>query len=192
MDSVDLLAILGVLVMITLVVGVAALLWARRQQRSTDLQANFGPEYSRAVSDLGSRRMAEKELLRRQQRMQKVEIRMLYPEERDRFGAAWSNVQHRFVDDPMGAVREADMLVKDVMMVRGYPMDNFEQRVADLSVDHAGVVQHYRAARMLAAASADGKASTEDLRQAMVHYRALFADMLETAAPAAALREVPV
>jgi len=192
MDSVDLLAILGVLVLITLVVGVAALLWARRQKRSTDLQTNFGPEYSRAVSELGNRRMAEKELMRRQQRMREAEIRPLYPEERDRFGAAWSNVQHRFVDDPMGAVREADMLVKDVMRVRGYPIDTFEQRVADLSVDHAGVVQHYRAARVLAAASAENRASTEDLRQAMVHYRALFSDLLETAPAPAALREVPV
>jgi len=192
MDTVDLLAILGVLVLITLVVGGAALLWARRQQRSTTLQTNFGPEYEHAIEELGDKRSAEKELLRRQRRMQRLEIRLLAPEERDRFGAMWANVQHRFVDDPIGAVRDADLLVKDVMNVRGYPVDNFEQRVADLSVDHADVVQHYRAARALAAARADGRASTEDLRQAMVHYRALFADLLETYAQYTGLREVAV
>jgi hypothetical protein len=113
-------------------------------------------------------------------RVRKFHIQPLSARDHERFSVAWSQTQARFVDDPNGAIGEADRLVKEVMGVRGYPMADFDQRVADLSVDHANVVQHYRAARALAQSTEEGRATTEDLRQAMIHYRALFADLLET------------
>ena len=151
----------------------------RARQRSAALREHFGPEYERALEQHGSRARAEKDLLLRERRVQKLELKLLRPEQCERFSAAWANVQQRFVDDPSGAVVDADRLVKEVMAARGYPMSNFDQRIADLSVEHAHVLDHYRAARNIALANAEGRASTEDLRQAMVHYRALFTDMLE-------------
>jgi hypothetical protein len=111
-----------------------------------------------------------------------LHIRPLTPSDATRFDGAWRTVQARFVDDPRGAVTEADRLVGEVMAARGYPVGDFEQRVADISVDHPDVVMNYRAAREIATVHAQGKATTEDLRQAMVHYRALFNDLLETVA----------
>jgi hypothetical protein len=176
----EMIAFLAVLLAIAGAVG--TVLWLRSRQRwqSARLREGFGPEYDHALAEYGDQKRAERELAARERRVQKLEIRLLTPDERDRFGEAWSRVQQRFVDDPQASVSEADRLVKSVMSTRGYPIDDFEQRVADLSVDHAGVVQHYRAARMLAQANAAGRSTTEDLRQAMVHYRALFADLLET------------
>ena len=113
-----------------------------------------------------------------------MEIRALAPEERNRFAEAWKRTQARFVDEPSRAVGEADGLVKEVMQTRGYPMGDFEQRAADVSVDHPNVVTDYRAAHDIAARNKSGKATTEDLRQAMVHYRSLFEELLETAEPA--------
>jgi hypothetical protein len=186
----ELIAFLAVVVVIGAAVAAGVWLRARNARRSAELREGFGPEYERALSEYGDRSRAERELAARQRRVQKLSIRLLTPAERDRFGAAWAGVQQKFVDDPRGAVTEADRLVKSVMATRGYPMDDFEQRVADLSVDHAGVVQHYRAARMLAQANAENRSTTEDLRQAMVHYRSLFADLLETYTPIGEAHEV--
>ncbi|HMJ10594.1 MAG TPA: hypothetical protein VK524_04260, partial [Polyangiaceae bacterium] len=116
----------------------------------------------------------------------------LRPEQCERFGASWANVQQRFVDDPSSAVVDADRLVKEVMAARGYPMGNFDQRIADLSVEHAHVLDHYRSARNIAIANSEGRAGTEDLRQAMVHYRALFTDLLQARQPYAPMQEARV
>lgn len=169
--------------MIVIVVAVVALavvgflVWQRR--RSDELKARYGPEYERAVNDLGDRRKAESELQRREERVKHLDIRPLAVEERSRFASDWRNVQTRFVDDPKGAVTDADRLVEDTMKVRGYPVSDFDQQAADLSVHHPRVVDNYRAARDIARRHRRGEASTEDLRQAMVYYRELFVDLLE-------------
>jgi len=185
----ELMTFLAVFILIG--AAVASMLWlrARHDRRRSRLRDGFGPEYDHVVEEMGDTTRAERELAARQRRVRKLEIRLLSPQERDRFGAAWANVQHRFVDDPRGAVAEANQLVKSLMATRGYPIDEFEQRVADLSVDHAGVVQHYRAARILSRTNEAGNATTEDLRQAMVHYRILFSDLLETYGPMSELSE---
>ena len=189
MQFTELLAFLAVFVIIALAVGVALWLRSRHAHRSHQLREGFGPEYDRVVERYGDRSRAERELAARERRVRKLDIRLLSPDERDRFGGAWSEVQRRFVDDPHGAVGEAHRLVKSLMATRGYAIEDFEQRVADLSVDHAGVVEHYRAARILARTNEAGNASTEDLRQAMVHYRILFADLLQAYAPFRAFQE---
>jgi hypothetical protein len=164
----------------------------RARQRSAALREHFGPEYERALEQHGNRTRAEKELALREHRVRKLELQLLRPEQCERFSAAWANVQQRFVDDPRAAVVDADRLVKEVMGARGYPMSNFDQRVADLSVEHAHVLDHYRAARNIALANAEGRASTEDLRQGMVHYRALFTDLLQAREPYAPMHEARV
>lgn len=162
------------------VVVVAAIVWFEmRRRRSQVLRSRFGPEYDRTVHTVGDVRKAEASLEARAKRVEALQIRPLSADESSRYGLAWRRVQERFVDDPRGAVTEADRLVGEVMHARGYPLGEFEQRVEDISVDHPGVVMHYRAAREIATAHARGEASTEDLRQAMVHYRALFEDLLD-------------
>jgi hypothetical protein len=149
------------------------------RKRHAELRARFGPEYEREVEERGSVARAERELLAREKRVHEQELRPLPEADRIRFANDWRNVQTRFVDDPSGAVQTADELIKRVMLAQGYEIEGFDQRVADLSVDHAAVVQHYRAARDLAQANREGRANTEELRQALVHYRALFSDLLE-------------
>jgi hypothetical protein len=168
-----------VIVVVVLVVAGAAALVLQRQ-KTRQLRAHFGPEYDRSVQSLGDRRRAEAELGRREERVAHLEIRPLSAKDRDQFADAWRTVQAQFVDDPPGAIMGADRLVTEVMRVRGYPVSDFEQRAADISVDHPRVVEHYRAAYAIARRSDRGEASTEDLRQAMVHYRALFENLLET------------
>ena len=171
------------------IVVVAGVVWYElRRHRSATLRARFGPEYDRVVHSAGNVRQAEASLEARARRVEALHIHPLTREDATRYGQSWRKVQERFVDDPRGAVTEADRLVGEVMHARGYPLGEFEQRVEDISVDHAGVVMNYRAARDIAQAHARGEASTEDLRQAMVHYRALFDDLLETA-PAETRRE---
>jgi hypothetical protein len=172
---------LAVIVVALLVAGVVlALIRGRsKSQRHEALRQAFGPEYDRAVSEYGDRERAERELAVRQKRVERLRLRALSTSERNRFAAAWREAQERFVDDPSGAVRTSDELIQAVMRSVGYPVEDFEQRVADLSVDHASVVQHYRAARVLADANREGRANTEELRQAFIHYRALFADLLQ-------------
>ena len=148
------------------------------RRRSAELRTRFGPEYERQLEERGSVRRAEHELLAREKRMGKRELRPLSDDEQRRFYGEWQSVQARFVDDPSGAVQAADALIMAVMTAQGYDVESFDQRVADLSVEHAGVVQHYRAAHDLAQARRAGPIDTEALRQAMVHHRALFADLL--------------
>jgi len=144
------------------------------------LRKRFGPEYDRVISERGDARQAESELAARQKRVDTFDIRPLEAAERDHFIDAWRATQARFVDAPAEAINDADRLVSEVMQARGYPVGDFDQRAADVSVDHPIVVENYRAARAIAVANQRGDASTEDLRQAIVHYRALFEDLLET------------
>jgi FtsZ-interacting cell division protein ZipA len=162
-------------------ISLAIVAWAAVQKmRTKRLRSRFGPEYERTVRQIGDRRKAEEELEARKKRVAKLTLRPLSPDEHRRFARDWSAAQARFVDDPKGAVGDADRLVKEAMQARGYPTGDFEQRAADISVDHPRVVSNYRSAREIAARSAEGKASTEDLRQAVVYYRALFEELLET------------
>jgi hypothetical protein len=154
-----------------------------RSRRSRALRRSFGPEYDRTVEHTGKRSEAERELEHRQERVRQLEIRPLPPGDGERFAREWNGVQKRFVDEPAQAVGDADRLVTDLMQRRGYPVTDFEQRAADISVDHPLVVENYRAAHSLAARARDGGASTEELRQAMVHYRTLFDDLLEERPP---------
>lgn len=177
MDGNDNMLLLAVLVAI---LAVAAIwLWSRRN-RSQHLEKHFGPEYHREVARTGSRDKAEAELLARQKRVDELHIVPLAPDEAQRFTQQWRAVQARFVDNPRGALAEADQLVRDLMQRRGYPMGEFEQRAADISVHHPQVVEHYRAAHEIADGDRRGQVDTEGMRQAVIHYRALFAELLET------------
>jgi hypothetical protein len=166
-----------IVAVIILVAAVAWLLLDRR--RSLRLRSRFGPEYERTVRESGDRRRAENELERREKRVERLHVHPLSMGDRDRFVAEWRDDQARFVDDPAGAVTEADRLVQEVMKLRGYPVADFDQRVEDISVDHPHLVENYRAARELAARHRRGEASTEDLRKALVYYRGLFDELLE-------------
>jgi hypothetical protein len=149
---------------------------ALRAKRPRALQESFGREYDRTVEHSGGRRAAERELRERQRRHDELDLKPLSSEARDRFVRQWQSTQTRFVDDPTGAVAEADALVQQVMRERGYPRKEFERRVDDISVDHPNLVEKYRTADGIARASERGEAATEDVR----HYRALFAELLET------------
>jgi hypothetical protein len=168
-----------IVVVILLVLGAVLGFVFFRQQRTKKLRERFGPEYERAVREVGGRDEAEAELEKRQKRVEQLEIHSLSSEEREQFSRRWKAAQARFVDDPARAIGEADQLVMEVMEARGYPMGDFEQRAADISVDHPHVVRDYRAARKIALANERGEANTEDLRQAMVHYRSLFEELLD-------------
>jgi hypothetical protein len=152
------------------------------QRRNQRLAMKYGPEYQRLVHQ-ASPREAAKEIGRREKRVELFQIRPLSDPERSRYAADWQRTQARFVDDPAGAVGEADRLVASLMTARGYPVAEFEQRAADISVDHPLVVDHYRAAHDIALRHERREASTEDLRQALVHYRALFSELLEERLP---------
>ena len=171
----------GLLVAILVVVILLALLafFAGRQRRSRKLQDTFGPEYDRTVEEAGDRRAAETELRERTERRAGFDIVPLESEARDRYIEAWRNTQAQFVDEPVEATREADRLITSVMRDRGYPVDDFEQRAADVSVDHPQVAENYRAAHAVYQANEQGLASTDDLRQAFVHYRSLFSELLD-------------
>ena len=162
------------------VIVVLAIVWnAARAKRTRALQDTFGREYDRTVDQTGDRRSAERELLDRQKQHDELDVRPLSPESRDRYARRWQSTQARFVDDPKGAVAEADTLVQEVMQERGYPTKDFERRVADISIDHPDVVEKYRNAHGIAQATERGEASTEDMRHSVRHYRALFAQLLE-------------
>jgi hypothetical protein len=168
---------------IIIIVGAALVVLALlsgslRARRSRRLQRGFGPEYDRTVEREGGKRAGEKELIHRQKRHEALDIRPLSAEARERYVQSWEVTQKRFVDDPRGAVAEADALVRQVMKERGYPTDDFEQRAADISVDHPKVVERYRTAHGIAQASERGEASTEDLRQSVRHFRALFEELI--------------
>jgi ABC-type nickel/cobalt efflux system permease component RcnA len=170
-----------IVLVIALVVAIGAAVWLfMRNRRSEQLQQRFGPEYERALETHHDQRKAERELEERADRVEHLNIRPLERDERERFASRWQSVQAQFVDDPSGATDEADQLVGEVMATRGYPVGDFEQRAADVSVHHPMVVEHYRAAHTIAVRNARGDSDTEQLRQALMHYRALFDDLLET------------
>ena len=169
-----------VLAAVVIVVLIAfAGLWVYRQRQSQRLKERFGPEYGRAVDRLGSRAKAEAELKAREMRVERLRIVPLSPPDAERFAQEWKVLQGRFVDNPKGVLSEADQLVRELMHKRGYPMADFARRAADISVDHPRVVQHYRAAQAIAIRDERGEADTEELRKGVVHYRALFQDLLE-------------
>ena len=179
-----------VLIAIAVIVVLAVVVWqALARRRTGRLQQQFGPEYDRTLGNADSKRDAEAELQAREERRQEFEIRPLSQAARDRYLQSWQRVQAQFVDDPRSAVASADSLLRSVMAERGYPVEDFDQRAADLSVDHPQVVENYRHGHRLAQASADGSDSTEDLRQAMRHYRALFDELVEPAADQPTTRE---
>ncbi len=169
------LILIGVVVVVLVVLAVVIV----RRQRTAALRRHFGPEYDRAVREQGAAR-AETVLLERQKRVEKLQLRELSADERERFITEWRTVQSRFVDDPKGAVNDADELVTRLMHLRGYPMSDFEQRAADISVDHPRVVDNYRAAHEIALRHRRGEATTEDMRNALIYYRSLFDELLQT------------
>ncbi|HET7354528.1 MAG TPA: hypothetical protein VFJ11_10845 [Gaiellaceae bacterium] len=179
-----------VLIALAVVAVIAVVVWqALARRRTGRLQQQFGPEYERALGTTDSKQEAEAELQAREERRRQLEIRPLPQASRDRYLQNWQSVQAQFVDDPRGAVASADSLIQSVMAERGYPIEDFDQRAADISVDHPQVVENYRQGHRLAQASAEGSDSTEDLRQAMRHYRALFDELVEPATEQATTRE---
>jgi type II secretory pathway pseudopilin PulG len=177
MSNITLIIVIVVAVAIIVALVVAGYQMARRKQTER-LRQQYGPEYDRAIDQADSQRAAESELRDRAKRHDELELRTLDSNERADFERRWTDVQAQFVDDPSTAVRNADRLVVDVMSARGYPVDDFEQRADDLSVRHAEVTQRYREARRIAEANEDGRADTEDLRQAVTSYRALVQALL--------------
>lgn len=164
---------------VVVIVAVAAWLYVRKRRGTTAaLRQKFGPEYDRAVLTHGSK--AEAKLADREKRIEKLNIRDLDSMERERYSTRWQAIQSRFVDSPNGAVAEADDLVSSVMKTRGYPVSEFDQRAADISVDHPRVVENYRSAHAIALRVGQDQATTEELRTAMIHYRSLFEELVQT------------
>jgi hypothetical protein len=172
--------VIAAVVVIAVVLAVIVARSVIRRKRTERLKEHFGPEYERAVGEAGDQGAAEKELVARERKRQKLDIVALAPEARSRYAELWRTVQTAFVDNPSSAVGDADRLVTQVMRERGYPIEDFEQRVADISVDHPNVVEHYRAAHVIHLAQEQGDIGTEAQREAFVHYRALFEKLLET------------
>jgi ABC-type nickel/cobalt efflux system permease component RcnA len=175
MDQTTTLVIVAAVV---LVAGIAIWAWSR-SRRSEHLRERFGPEYDHAVEEHGDRTRAESELETRRKRVSRLEIRPLTPDEHQQFSRRWAEIQAQFVDSPERSIHAADALVQDLMRTRGYPVGDFDQRAADISVDHPRVVEHYRSAHGSLIGLSDGDSDTEELRLAIKHYRALVDDLLE-------------
>jgi hypothetical protein len=165
-----------IVVIVIAVVLIGATAWMVVRRRS--LRERFGPEYDRAVAEQDSRRAAERELRARERRHAELDLRPLSEESRRRYAGSWEEIQAKFVDTPNEAVGEADRLVTQLIAERGYPTENFDDQLAQLSVEHARTLEHYRDAHEINLQNERGEASTEQLRQALVHYRTLFADLL--------------
>lgn len=173
--------LLGLLAVVVVILAIVAVMAGNRKRRSEELHERFGPVYDHTVQDFGGdKQRAEQELHAREKRVESFDIHPVTPKERERFQEEWRATQAEFVDAPDHAIMNADRLIKQVMQAEGYPVGDFEQRATDLSVEHPTVVTNYRAAHELALKNEKGKATTEDLRQAMVHYRALFDNLLQT------------
>jgi hypothetical protein len=172
--------VIAAAVVIVVAMAVIVARSVNRRKRSERLKNHFGPEYERAVGEAGDQRAGEKELVARERKRQKLDIVALAPEAHAKYAEHWRTVQTAFVDNPSKAVGDADRLVTQVMRERGYPVDDFDQRAADISVDHPNVVEHYRAAHTLHMAQEQGDIGTEAQREAFVHYRALFEKLLAT------------
>jgi hypothetical protein len=182
--------IIGVVLLALVLVALFVIVLERKKAQSRHLRERFGPEYGRVVRTVGDRGKAEAELAAREKRVDRLQLVKLPAAEAAQYGRQWETLQSRFVDNPVSVVGEADRLVRELMLKRGYPMGDFESRAADISVHHPAVVENYRAAQVIAVRNQRGQASTEDLRKAVVHYRVLFEDLLETdAAPRAVGRE---
>ena len=185
MDTWVWIVIAAVVVAVVAIVAIVVM----RQRRRTELRESFGSEYDRAVAREGDVRKGESDLMARRERRAELDIRPLSPQSRTTYARSWEQTQARFVDNPATALAQADALIIAVMEERGYPMDDFERRAEDISVDHPDVVQHYRAAHDISVrvdedpnastSSTVSDVSTEDLRQGLVHYRALFQELLE-------------
>jgi hypothetical protein len=186
MSTGTIVVIVVVIIVIALAIGVAATVRRRR------LQQQFGPEYDRLAREHDSKRKAEAELTQRQRRVRKLDLRPLSPESQRQYSARWLSLQERFVDDPEDAVAQSQILVAEVMHERGYPTERRDQVAADLSVEHAKTIGNFRAAEEISQKAATGSASTEDLRQAMIHYRALFRDLLGDTPEPGEERAVPL
>jgi hypothetical protein len=174
--------LIPVIIVVAALIVIAAVL-ITRQRKSKHLKQQFGPEYDRAVEQQGNARHAEVILLEREKRVEKFSLRPLPPSDRARYAEDWAAVQRRFVDDPSNAVNQADTLVNTVLAARGYPVGEAEQQAADISVNYPSLVENYRAARVVMLRHSQRQASTEDLRLAMVNFRSLFDELLETAKP---------
>lgn len=172
--------IIGIAYLVTwVVIALGVAIWLhRRQRRTEDLRAKFGPEYTRMARAQGDVARAEDLLARREKRVRKLDITPLTASQRNEFANEWERTQGEFVDDPEASIIRADALVQEVMKVRGYPVVDFDQRVADVSVDHPAVAQNYRLAHQIAEQNEREDIGLEKLREAMLHYRALFADLL--------------
>jgi hypothetical protein len=174
-----------IVVVVAVVLAAVALVLLLNKRRRTDaLRARFGPEYERTVATTGKVSDAERVLAEREKRVAEFHLHPIAADEAQRYTTSWKSVQARFVDDPRTAVLEADRLIGDVMRARGYPVGDPARQIEDLSVEHAQVLEHYRAGRVIVARHEQGQASTEDLRQAMVHFRALFEELVSRAAAA--------
>lgn len=174
-------AIIIVVVIAVLVIAAIVAMIMRQRARSRRLRQRFGDEYDLMVGRAGNRRRAESELQRREQHRRQLDLRPLEPEERAAFAERWRRTQEEFVDRPVESVKNADLLVAQVMKARGYPVGDFEQQARDVSVDHASVMSQYRTAHEISLRNDDRRATTEELRRAMTHYRALFSELLEQA-----------
>lgn len=182
MDQQTMMLVGAVVAVVALLIVVAAWYYATTQRRAR-IRERFGPEYDRTVQAVGEPTKAEAILSERARRVDRFKLRALTPDQADAFSREWRRIQARFVDDPDDAVTEADRLVTQVMTARGYPMEDFDRRAEDISVDHPHVVENYRTARALVVRRSRGEAGTEELRQAVVNYRALFDDLLEVHDP---------
>jgi hypothetical protein len=171
--------IIAVVLVVVIIGAVLATVFARRR-RSERLQDHFGPEYDHTVQTMGDEKKAQTELDERQKHVEALDIRPLSVSERERYLADWSAVQSKFVDEPGQAIVDADRLIMEVMQLRAYPVSDFEQRAADISVNYPALVSNYRAAREIANKNKQHQANTEELRQAMIYYRSLFEELLET------------
>jgi hypothetical protein len=173
--------LIAAMVIVVVIAGVLVMAMpASRRKRTERLKQKFGPEYERTVSEAGEQQAAEKELVAREHKRDKLDIHPLTAGAREGYAHRWRTVQTAFVDHPSSAVGDADRLVTEVMRERGYPVDDFDQRAADISVDHPTVVENYRAAHAIHLAHQQGEVGTEKQRQAFVHYRALFDKLLDT------------
>lgn len=192
MNLQDLTPIQIVILVAVVLLIVGAIVFFLQKRRTEKLRQHFGPEYDRAIAEGGDRRRAEAKLEERTERVKKFNLRPLTAEDRARYSEQWNRVQAHFVDAPAGAVAEADQLLGDIMATCGYPMGDFDQRAADISVEHPVVTQNYRSAHEIAVRQAKGQASTEDLRRAMIHYRALFEDLVSHSKDTAVVERKPV
>jgi len=179
MNSTTIAVAIGVFFAIGVIITLVAVIWLSvRSHRTKELKSRFGPEYRRVARAEGDATHAEQVLLEREKRVQKLDLKPLTETQKTEFADMWEHAQSEFVDDPTAAVTHADVLVQEVMNVRGYPVSEFDQRVADISVDHPAVAQNYRLAHQIAERNERGEVGIEKLREAMLHYRALFADLL--------------